>query len=278
MRRKAFTLIELLVVIAIIALLVSLLLPALSKAREQARIVKCTTNLHAWGVIHYQYQAIHQKILGSATPWGGGVAEPGTMHVRRSSHGDELIYVLAFNDFIPGSFEMEIVGSDTEIDVDQLLLCPSASLEDFTEQYVGHATSNFFHAQYSYVGRFNEWSEGQRLSAPQPGIMTEDELRPGRALMSDIMYYFNDFQTWQYNHGKNGPSSHRNDSGDRIEIYRDFDEPELTGFNRLYGDGSAEWIQVPEFLRREMFPGNGLTESAGKTIPFTAPGGRHYYF
>ena len=57
--KKAFTLIELLVVIAIIALLLSILMPALAKVKYQAQRVVCMANLSQWGLILTLYTEDH---------------------------------------------------------------------------------------------------------------------------------------------------------------------------------------------------------------------------
>lgn len=63
-RRSGFTLIELLVVIAIIALLISILLPALGKAREQSKRLVCMSNMKQIGTAVFLYSESNDNL-----PW-----------------------------------------------------------------------------------------------------------------------------------------------------------------------------------------------------------------
>ena len=62
-RRRAFTLVELLVVIGIIAVLVSILLPVLSRAREAVRTTQCLSNLRELGLALQLYENDHKGCL-----------------------------------------------------------------------------------------------------------------------------------------------------------------------------------------------------------------------
>src|SRR5471030_2196872 len=99
-RKKAFTLVELLVVIGIIALLISILLPALSKAREAANSIKCASNLRSIGQGISQYLVDYKGVFPPSNFYKGlslsagpaGVIQSPTQPVDGYVHWSSYLY------------------------------------------------------------------------------------------------------------------------------------------------------------------------------------------
>ncbi len=115
MRGRAFTLVELLVVIALIALLLSVLLPALAGARDQMKTLKCSSNMRTAG---FKFQLFVEE--ENEEGWGDS-EDIGRRRFFISDFQDYLYRIDEFWD-VPGR------GVATLSAKSDIMLCPAGAL------------------------------------------------------------------------------------------------------------------------------------------------------
>jgi prepilin-type N-terminal cleavage/methylation domain-containing protein/prepilin-type processing-associated H-X9-DG protein len=119
--RRAFTLVELLVVIGIIAILVAILLPALNRARESAKTLKCMSNLRVIAQASMQYSIDNNNCFLPSIIWKD-VADG-------AQPADWWAHLLVARKYLP---RQQIDSANSPMAVNSVLVCPSVQTEMLT--------------------------------------------------------------------------------------------------------------------------------------------------
>ena len=267
-RKSGFTLVELLVVIGIIALLISILLPALSKARDLAMRTKCLAQLRQLGQMVFVYAANNKGRI----PIGAMTLDnSGPLWINEEYISDEMYTSFGFKNIMDSS------GNWNNLPLAPVWVCPATptmigvtgpvnpwSMQDGGYGYgpnVVSAMPSSITTSYVYcaVG----------IGLPSGTFGTATNTTPGVAGSSYVVNYnsisanffsagsnnvlFADKVYWELNNGFNA------NHGIKTNPSGGFMNPSTPGLNEVYADGHGAWVDM-----RKVIP---ITPISGGSVP-----------
>jgi len=261
-RPSGFTLVELLAVMAIISILTALLLPAISRSREEARVVQCKSNLRQIGMALILYS----QYFDGWMPVDGDAGDPS----RQGQVATSIIWnsVIPYSDGVKGHLEglgLLLMMKGQFLPDASVLFCPSEGSINFGEvaDNIKHFLRNeIAHCSYVYRqldgrrpedaarGKFGSlgYNPGadQRSDISDPATLADDA--PVRALAADRNYLAYRDGLWT------DPTVRENHDGKAVNI--------------LFEDGSVVTVlnmspDTPADLRLNMLSGTPPTGTDG---------------